>query len=177
MTATRRAAVLVPFHRDDADRLRVVLVRRTDRGRHGGQIALPGGIIEPTDSGPREAAVRETCEELGLAADGIEVLDALATARTRTTGYLVHPFVAGLHGLGSPPAWHPQPEEVAEVLDVPVRDLVAPAAAGQRTMSWAGWTGPRRVPVRLVQGHVMWGLTLRILEPVLTRVLAGEWPV
>jgi hypothetical protein len=81
--ALRRAAVLVPFYRDGGGQLRVVLIRRTSRGRHAGQIALLGG----------------------------------------------------------------------------------------------NWPGPRTVPVRYVEGELLWGLTLRILDPILPRALAGDWPV
>ena len=173
----RRAAVLVPFYRDGDGQLRVVLIRRTSRGRHAGQIALPGGNCEPGDAGPQETAVREACEELGLAQAQIEVLAALPMARTATSGYVVWPFVARLHGVSAGYDWRPQPSEVAAVLDVPVAELASPDAAGTEEMSFATWPGPRTVPVRYVQGQLLWGLTLRILDPVLPRVLAGEWPV
>jgi hypothetical protein len=44
-------------------------------------------------------------------------------------------------------------------------------------MSFPAWPGPRTVPVRYVEGQLLWGLTLRILDPVLPRALAGDWPV
>jgi 8-oxo-dGTP pyrophosphatase MutT (NUDIX family) len=173
--ALRQAAVLIPFYRDGEGQLRVVLLRRTSRGRHAGQIAFPGGNREPGDASMRATAVREAREELGLAAAQIEILDALPAARTATSGYLVWPFVARLHGVSGSYAWRPQPSEVAEVLDVPVAELASPDAAGTQEMSFPSWPAPRIVPVRYLRGHLVWGLTLRILDPVMPRALAGDW--
>jgi len=169
--------VLIPFYRDRDRQLRVVLIRRTARGRHGGQIALPGGNCEPGDAGPRETAVREACEELGLVPAQIEVIAALPGARTATSGYLVWPFVGRVHGVSPGYGWRAQPSEVAAVIDVSVAELASPDAAGTEEMSFPTWPGPRTVPVRYLEGQLLWGLTLRILEPVLPRALAGEWPV
>ena len=175
--ALRQAAVLIPFYRDGAGQLRVVLIRRTSRGRHAGQIALPGGNREPGDASPRATAVREACEELGLVAAQIEVLAELPVTRTATSGYRVWPFVARLHDVSPAYAWRPQPSEVAEVLDVPLAELASPDAAGTEEMSFPSWPAPRAVPVRHLRGHLLWGLTLRILDPVLPRALAGEWSI
>jgi 8-oxo-dGTP pyrophosphatase MutT (NUDIX family) len=171
----RQAAVLIPFYRDADGQLRVVLIRRASRGRHGGQIALPGGNREPSDTSMRATAVREACEELGLDAAQIEVLAALPAQQTATSGYLVWPFVARLHGVSPAYGWRPQPSEVDAVLDVPVAELASADAAGTEEMSFPAWPTPRIVPVRYLRGHLLWGLTLRILDPVLPRALAGEW--
>jgi 8-oxo-dGTP pyrophosphatase MutT (NUDIX family) len=138
---------------------------------------LPGGNCEPGDASPRETAVREACEELGLVAAQIEVLGELPAVRTATSGYLVWPFVGRLLGVSPGYEWRAQPTEVAAVLDVPVAELASPDAAGTEEMSFPAWPGSRTVPVRYVGGQLLWGLTLRILEPVLPRALAGEWPV
>jgi 8-oxo-dGTP pyrophosphatase MutT (NUDIX family) len=169
------AAVLLPFYRDPSGALRLVLIERTPHGVHGGQVALPGGKHEPADNGMRDTAVRETCEELGLLPADLEVLAELPALRTRTTGYLVWPFVARLRTVPSP--WRPREQEVAAVLDVGVAELAAPAARGEEEMNFAAWHTRPRVPVRRIDGHVLWGLTLRILEPVLPKALAGEYPI
>jgi 8-oxo-dGTP pyrophosphatase MutT (NUDIX family) len=169
------AAVLLPFHRDAAGALRLVLIERTPHGRHGGQIALPGGRHEPTDATMRDTAVRETCEELGLHPADLRVLDGLDPLCTRTTGFQVWPFVGRL--LRVPATWRPGEAEVASVLDLRVDELADPAAAGTEYMDFPTWSTRQRVPVRRVAGHTVWGLTLRILEPVLPRVLAGDYPL
>jgi len=86
--AQRRAAVLVlfgvldalPAHRAGAvaGDLDVLLVTRaTTLTHHSGQVAFPGGRIDPGDAGPAAAAVREAVEETGLDPDGVEVLGTL----------------------------------------------------------------------------------------------------
>jgi 8-oxo-dGTP pyrophosphatase MutT (NUDIX family) len=167
------AAVLVPLHRDADDRRRVVLIERTPHGRHGGQIAFPGGRWEPVDRTMRDTAVRETVEELGIPGSSIEPLLDLEPLATRTTGIVVTPVVGRLRSV--PAVWRPQETEVAAVLDVPVAELTDPAARGEETMTFAGWDRPVVVPVLRVRGRVVWGLTLRILEPLLPRVVAGEF--
>ena len=82
--AERAAAVLVPFYRDAAGELRVVLIERAPGGRHGGQIALPGGNREPADESLRDTAIRETGEELGIEPGQIEVLGVRPPMRTRS---------------------------------------------------------------------------------------------
>jgi 8-oxo-dGTP pyrophosphatase MutT (NUDIX family) len=169
------AAVFIPFYRDPAGALRLVLIERTQFGRHGGQIALPGGKREPTDETMRDTAVRETCEELGLRPDDLEVLHELDPVRTRSTGFEVWAFVGRLRRV--PEHWRPQEREVASVLDVRVAELADPAAEGSEDMDFPAWNTRLRVPVRRIAGHTVWGLTLRILEPVLPRALAGEYPI
>lgn len=169
------AAVLLPFYRDVAGALRLILIERTRHGRHGGQIALPGGKREATDSTLRTTAVRETCEELGLAPYDLEVVGELEPVRTRSTGYQVWPFIGRLCRV--PAIWRPGEAEVASVLDVGVRELADPAIRGFAEMEFASWKVRERVPVRRIGGHLVWGLTLRILEPVLPRALAGEFPL
>ena len=167
------AAVLVPFHRDRTGVLRIVLIERSAHGRHGGQIALPGGRREPGDHSLRATAVRETSEELGIPeATIVPVLD-LEPVATPTSGFLVAPVVGRL--LAVPVQWRPQQAEVAAVLDVPVGNLVDPSVAGEEIMQFAGWPRPRPVPVLHLDRHLIWGLTLRILQPLLPRALAGEF--
>jgi len=86
------AAVLVPIveHRQGAT---VLLTQRTEHLHdHAGQVSFPGGRIEPRDEGPVAAALRETREEIGLAAQSIEVVGFLNDYET-VTGYLVTPVV------------------------------------------------------------------------------------
>jgi 8-oxo-dGTP pyrophosphatase MutT (NUDIX family) len=170
--ALRHSAVLVPVHRDAAGALRVVLIRRTDHGIHGGQLAFPGGKLDATDASPLEAALRETYEEIGLARDRVRVLETLPDVVTRSTGFRISPFLAAI----SPPAaWRPDALEVAEVLDLRVDDLVDPRAQLEAVEQMRGWTEPRAYPYIRVGAHRLWGASLRILHPLLPRLVAGEW--
>ena len=90
--------------------LRILLLVRTDRGVHGGQLGLPGGRPEPGDRDFLATALRETDEEIGLPPEASRFSPRSTPLETMATGFRVHPF------LGRVPAdvvWRPQPTEVA----------------------------------------------------------------
>jgi 8-oxo-dGTP pyrophosphatase MutT (NUDIX family) len=118
----RPAAVLVPVI-NRGDELTVLFTRRTAHLHdHAGQISFPGGRAESGES-PRDTALRETAEEIGLVPDRVEVLGHL-TEYTTVTGYRVTPVV----GLVQPPFDLAVDDfEVAEVFEVPLAFLLDPA--------------------------------------------------
>ena len=109
----RIAAVLVPVYRDEDGRLRLVLIVRTDRGLHGGQLALPGGKVDADDETLMATALREAEEEIGLDPAKVQVLAELDSVRSGPTDYQVHPFLARVP---ADARWQLNPDEVAEVL-------------------------------------------------------------
>jgi 8-oxo-dGTP pyrophosphatase MutT (NUDIX family) len=171
----RESAVLLAVYRDTAGVLAIVLVRRTRRGRHGGQLALPGGNREPGDADMVATALREAHEEIGLSPDDVQVLAELPAVDTRTTGFSITPVLARITSPGL--RWRPSADEIAAVVEVAVADLADPARREQELMSFPGWPQPRRMPVITLGDQRLWGVTLRILDPVVPRLLAGEWPV
>jgi 8-oxo-dGTP pyrophosphatase MutT (NUDIX family) len=170
----REAAVLVPVYRRQDGELMVVLVRRARGGAHGGQLALPGGQRDPEDADLAATALREAEEELGLAADDVELLAALPLVETQTTGFRIAPFLARLAG---PAPWRRQKREIAEVVELPVDELARPEVGAEEVRDFPTWPAPRRVRLWRVGGHEVWGVTYRILEPLVPRLLAGEWPL
>lgn len=110
-----RAAVLIPLvMRDEAT---VLLTQRPSHmSSHAGQIAFPGGKIDPTDANAIAAALRETHEEVGIESRFIQVLGELPVYTTGS-GFLVTP-VLGLLEEGF--ALAPNPSEVADVFEVPL---------------------------------------------------------
>ncbi|MDR7194409.1 8-oxo-dGTP pyrophosphatase MutT (NUDIX family) [Luteimonas terrae] len=159
--ALREAAVLVGLVRR-AEGLQAVLTRRTDTLRHhAGQVSFPGGREEPGDGGPLQAALREACEEIGLAASQVRplgYLDPLATI----TGYRVTPVVALLD-----PDFEavPEPGEVAEVFEAPLAFLMAPASLRHVDIEFRGRV--RHVleyeTLAAAPTHRIWGATASIL--------------
>jgi 8-oxo-dGTP pyrophosphatase MutT (NUDIX family) len=170
----REAAVLVPVYRRQDGELMMVLVRRAHGGVHGGQLALPGGQREPADADLAATALREANEELGLVGDRVELLAALPVVATQTTGFRIAPFLARLTG---PVPWRLQEREVAEVVELPVADLARPEVGAEEVRTFPTWPTPRRVRLWRVGRHEVWGVTYRILEPLVPRLLAGEWPL
>jgi 8-oxo-dGTP pyrophosphatase MutT (NUDIX family) len=130
----RRAAVLVPLVRRP-EGLNVLLTRRTDHlNDHAGQVSFPGGRTDPEDVDAVATALREAQEEVGLAADEIEVIGVLPTYTT-VTAYEVTPVV----GLLDPPrALALDAFEVAEVFEVPLAFLMDPANHRRHAMEFQG---------------------------------------
>jgi hypothetical protein len=110
----------------------------------------------------------------GLAADRVELMAALPVAEARTTGFRIAPFLARLTG---PAPWRPQEGEIAEVVELPVAELARPEAHAEEVRAFPTWPAPRRIQLWRVGGHEVWGVTYRILEPLVPRLLGGEWPL
>jgi 8-oxo-dGTP pyrophosphatase MutT (NUDIX family) len=173
-TTRRHAAVLVPVFRDRGADLRIVVIRRTERGAHGGQLAFPGGNVEPGDATPFATALREAEEEIGLPPGRVTRLADLPVLETRSTGYRIAPFLARI---AHPGTWRPAADEVAEILEPRVADLLHPEARGEAMERWGGDPEPRRIEFIRVGPYRLWGATHRILDPLLARLGAGEWEV
>jgi len=173
------AAVLVPIYRGPDRELRLVLVRRTSYGIHGGQIAFPGGTRISCDGTLVDTAKRETEEEIGIPAGSMKILEHLPVIETRSTGFRIHPFLARIV---PPKTWKPDPREIAEVLEVRVKDLSLPENRGRETRTvHVGQerkkTVRRRISFFRVGSHKLWGATYRILDPLVARLVSGEWRV
>jgi 8-oxo-dGTP pyrophosphatase MutT (NUDIX family) len=168
----RIAAVLVPVFRDEDGRLRLVLIVRTDRGLHGGQLALPGGKVDADDETLMATALREAEEEIGLAPSDVQVLAELDSVRSGPTDFEVHPFLARI-----PPdaQWRPNEDEVVDVLTPAVEDLWDPEIRRELLFTSARWPEGLLVDGIPVGDRVLWGMTLRLLDDVVPRLLAGEW--
>ena len=158
------AAVLVPLYIGDDGEPHIVFTRRRDDlRRHAGEISFPGGRSDHSDDDHVATALREAHEEIGLPPDAVEIVGALQPTPTIATSYAVYPFV----GLIEPGMeWTLSPREVAEVLELSLRDLRA--GYGRRRMMRRGV--PFRTDVYVVGDHLIWGATARILGDLLDRL-------
>lgn len=164
--------MLAPVYRDEYGELRLVLIVRTDRGHHGGQLAFPGGRVEPADESLVATALRETEEEIGLDPAVVSVVAELPPVRSGPTNMDVHAF------LGRIPVgvrWRPNPEEVVEVLTPTVAELWDPELRREHLFTSARWPEGLLVDGIPVGDRVLWGMTLRLLDDLVPRLLAGEW--
>jgi 8-oxo-dGTP pyrophosphatase MutT (NUDIX family) len=170
----RVAAVLVPVFRDALEQLRIVLIVRSDRGLHGGQLALPGGKADADDESLVATALREAEEEIGLAPAEVDVIAELAPVHSGPTRFEVHPFLARI-----PPdvRWRPSEDEVVDVLTPLVADLGRADARRELLFTSARFPDGLLVDGIPVGQHVLWGMTLGLLDDVVPRLLAGEWDV
>ena len=163
-TGGRASAVLILFGAgpDGPD---LLFIQRSDDLRlHAGQPAFPGGAIDPTDSGPVAAALREAAEEVGVDPDGVDIVGALPELFIPRTGFRVVPVLA----------WWREPcpvapvdlAEVAAVERIGVSELTDPAA---RVMVRV--PDGRTTPAFRVRGMVIWGFTAVLVDRLLA--LAG----
>ena len=159
------------FRHEDG-RLRLVLIVRTDRGLHGGQLALPGGKVDADDETLMATALREAEEEIGLAPSDVQVLAELDSVRSGPTDYEVHPFLARVP---STTEWRPNPDEVAEVLTPAVDELWDPEIRRELLFTSTRWPEGLLVDGIPIGDRVLWGMTLRLLDDVVPRLLGGEW--
>jgi 8-oxo-dGTP pyrophosphatase MutT (NUDIX family) len=171
-SAEGTAAVLAPVFRDEHGELRVVLIVRTDRGHHGGQLAFPGGRADPGDASLVATALREAEEEIGLDPAHVEIVAELPRVRSGPTNMDVHAF---LGRIPAGVAWRPSPYEVVEVLTPSVAELWDPALRREHLFTNARWPEGLLVDGIPVGDRVLWGMTLRLLDDLVPRLLAGEW--
>ena len=153
----RAAAVLVPIVECE-EGLRVLFTQRTEHlTQHAGQISFPGGRSEPGDAYAAETALREAAEEIGLAAERVEVLGELHKYVT-VTGYRVTPVV----GLVTPPLeLRPDDFEVAEVFEVPLEFLLDPVNHQRNSVVHEG--RERRYYAIPYRQYYIWGATAGML--------------
>jgi 8-oxo-dGTP pyrophosphatase MutT (NUDIX family) len=142
----------------------VILIHRPlDMRQHPGQVAFPGGKLDPGEDAV-EAALRETHEELGINPSDITIIGA--TDRFLTgTGYDITP-VMGLMPPDLPIA--PNPVEVSDWFEAPLRFILDPA---NRVRKQAEYRGKLREYTEIVwEGHVIWGVTAAIIENLSNRL-------
>jgi 8-oxo-dGTP pyrophosphatase MutT (NUDIX family) len=163
VSATKPAAVLVPVI-DRSEPTVLFTVRTADLASHAGQVAFPGGKIDPEDESPVAAALRETEEEVGLAPSLIEPLGYLDLYLT-FSGFRILPTVARVQ---------PEfvltlnPSEVTEIFEVPLRFLMTPANHQRRSREWRGIS--REYYAIPFGDRYIWGITAGIVRNLYDRV-------
>ncbi len=168
------SAVLIPLYKKHGEYY-ILFIQRTDRVRdHKGQISFPGGAYEECDDNLLQTALREAAEEVGLAAEDVEVIGELDDYRTIGSNYVISPFVGRM-------PWPYQLKvdewETEEVIEVPLSVLLDKSNVSQDKDILEGEEIDQYY--YHYQDKVIWGATARILNQfldILADIIEGEGP-
>lgn len=175
----RPAAVLVPLFEEDGETRVILTVRSSQLRSHTGEVAFPGGRLDPGES-VNDGARREAHEEISLDPSSVEIVGPLNTMPTVSSNTLMTPVVGVLSGR---PALVAAPDEVARIFDVALSELLADDVFVEE---W--WTVPGRpgmdgaegggFPVWFFHagGETIWGATARVLVELLCLTLGLPVP-
>jgi 8-oxo-dGTP pyrophosphatase MutT (NUDIX family) len=165
----RNAAVLIPVidHGEDRGGATMLLTKRAETLRsHTGQVAFPGGAIDPDDPTPEFTALRETREEIGLPNNFIDVVGRMPDYISGS-GYRIAP-VLGVVRPGF--SLHLNPDEVDAAFEVPLSFLMDPANHHRDSRMWNDleWVF-YEMPY---DGRRVWGVTAGIIRTLYERLYA-----
>ncbi|MFQ5415760.1 MAG: NUDIX hydrolase [Myxococcota bacterium] len=172
---SRAAVALILREMDDGPELLFIERAKRDGDPWSGDMAFPGGRIDPEDARSQSAAERETLEEVGVSLHGAEVLGRLDDLRGRHAaaadrGMVISAFVYRIADPGRlVPNW-----EVADAFWFPVAGLLDPARHVDYPLPRRGMIFPG-IRVGEAESHVVWGLTYRFLE-IFFRVVGTPLP-
>lgn len=160
----RPAAVLVAFRQGPVEPELLLTVRSSKLKHHPGQIAFPGGKLDPCDADASSCALREAWEEVALPDAQVDLIAPLPAHET-VTRFCVTPWVGRIDGDFDP---RPDPGEVAEAFWVPLSHIGDPARFSIQRRRWRGeWRRYYTVPYG---PYYIWGATARMLFGLATRL-------
>lgn len=161
-TNAQQAAVLILLYQKNQKFYFPLITRQSNhpQDKHKGQIALPGGRVDPTDQDTWDTALRETVEEIGVAKDRIRKIGALSSLYIPVSDFLVYPYVAYFEGL---PVFEIQEQEILSIHEIELDQLQL--AENRKNQELKTSQGPvMMVPTIQINELVIWGATGMILE-------------
>jgi 8-oxo-dGTP pyrophosphatase MutT (NUDIX family) len=163
VAATKPAAVLIPVIERKAPTV-LFTIRTQELASHAGQVAFPGGKIDPGDESPVAAALREACEEVGLERTLIEPIGYLDLYLT-FSGFRILPTVARVQPDFTLTL---NPREVTETFEVPLDFLMTPENHQRRSREWKGIE--REYYAVPFGDRYIWGITAGIVRNLYDRI-------
>jgi 8-oxo-dGTP pyrophosphatase MutT (NUDIX family) len=141
------------------DKIHLCLIRRPSTMKnHAGQIAFPGGKREKEDADLVQTALREAQEEIGIAAQTVEILGQLSTVYVQISDFLITPVVGWLNEF---PETVIDSSEVDEIIFISLEELADSINRCEREMDTR--TGRIKVPGYEINGYFIWGATAMML--------------
>jgi 8-oxo-dGTP pyrophosphatase MutT (NUDIX family) len=133
-------------------------VRHADLREHPGEVSLPGGAVDPGDASREATALREAWEEIGVDPAAVSIAGVLDDIWIPVSNFELRPFVGTA---AVRPTLVPHTDEVAEIVEVPLGNLLAEGSVIDELIEGPGWQ--LRAAVYRHEGHRIWGATARTL--------------
>lgn len=155
----RRSAVLILLYPWMSEAYFPLILRPPYDGKHGGQMALPGGKAEPSDESLVRTALREAQEEIGIKAIDVKVLGELTDVYIPVSNYIVHPVIGYIN---YKPEFYPDVREVERIYHTDIEDIIRNREIVNREIR----IGNQQVfvPGFEIQDSWVWGATSLILS-------------
>lgn len=158
-----KAGVMVLFYPNESDETNLILIlRKTYRGVHSGQVGFPGGRYEPEDIDLSQTALRETEEEIGVPVNQIQLVKKLTEMYIPPSNFIVQPFMGFME---DKPRFVAQPSEVEALIEVPLPHFLDDTIIISKLLT-TSYAVDIEVPAFHLNGHVVWGATAMILSEV-----------
>lgn len=159
----KKAAVMALFYPNDRQLTHLLLIlRKTYKGVHSNQIALPGGKVENADVDLQATALRETYEEVGVPSERVQVIRSISQVFIPPSNFEVHPFI-GIYKEPSP--FIPQESEVEALVEVSLVDFLDDTKIFQQKLS-TSYGENIAVPAFKLNGYTVWGATAMMLSEI-----------
>ena len=161
VSKANRAGVLILFYPDkEGDTSFVLILRKSYKGVHSNQVALPGGKYEIDDGDLVQTALRETEEEVGVSASAIEVIKPMTELYIPPSNFLVKPTLAKVD---FQPIFVKQDTEVERVIPVKLKDFLNPSCVSSHSIT-TSYAQEKIVPIYRLYDHIVWGATAMMLS-------------
>ena len=163
MKNPNKAGVLALFYPDKAQQTKFVLIlRKTYKGVHSGQIGFPGGKLESQDPSLEDAAVRETFEEIRVPIESIEVVRELTELYIPPSNFYVKPFFGITK---KTPLFVKQENEVEQVIEVLLHHFIDDNNVTTKLVA-TSYNVEIEVPAFQLNGHIVWGATAMMMSEI-----------
>ena len=159
----KQAGVLALFYPDSNNKTNFVLIlRKTYKGVHSAQVAFPGGKLEENDNSLKEAALRETFEEVGVPINTMEVMRELSQVYIPPSNFYVQPYLAITN---EKPTFIKQDDEVEAIIEVDLDDFLSDTSLILKKVN-TSYSVEVEVPAFKLNDHVVWGATAMMLSEI-----------
>ncbi|AEA33343.1 NUDIX hydrolase [Hippea maritima] len=168
-TNAKESAVLIPFLNLNGEWVLIFEKKPSYDRLHPSQISFPGGSREESDKSFLDTAIRETCEELGINKDDIQIIGAVEPTKTLTTNFMIYPFVGVVNRR---PPFKINKKEVEKLLFIPLVYLIDNSPIKYKEYKYRD--RKRKTPLLEYNNEIIWGATARILNnfiPIIKKLL------